>query len=605
MSTLLPILLGLQNGTVEIGDVGSIKDPLGQISRDLSPPLPRESSLEFSQIFDQKKAVDAKFNKLELDIPTSLSSDERPSVGRENNQSATSILLQTDPLDRFFSGLPNQIEARKTDLEVAGIPDLEETFDPISASPRNIFSVSDSLGNEHNLNESRVQLTQQPHFSAIPSAPIPPSLVEIASITGTLQAKGVTQLLNTDQTLEGQRPQAIENAVLLGTAQVLTPQGFQANANLQQSPLTERPHSNVPSQTGIQGLLEKSPLVGLNRDGGRIPQYEPLAKVSTAPENSPTKPQELFEKTTEVRLKRDPVLIARSDTPLKDFPGGTGQVVRPNIQEEVQKTPSIQRLNPSVLSSTSNVPSILAREGIVHQPDGIVGFTDRALVNPISTKPATGTPGQFHDVSPSLSELKASIPLPPHGESGLLEKWDRPQQAGDTLLKAVGLEANGGQGLGMGMNYSSNSNSGFQQNHLANAQGIGLRGSEGPREDLPAPALQRLQMDVQLSENHRVQLDVGVQNRHVSAGLVTDYSVLRNLATQFVPQLEAQLSNVDLELEEFSAELREEQEQQADAMFPEHRDQRHIGIHKQSHDDRPSTGNSDHRYDEQGLHLVA
>ena len=77
--------------------------------------------------------------------------------------------------------------------------------------------------------------------------------------------------------------------------------------------------------------------------------------------------------------------------------------------------------------------------------------------------------------------------------------------------------------------------------------------------DLPGPALQRLQMEVQLSETNRVQIDVGVQHRQVYASLLMDQATLKNLAVQFVPQLEEQLTQGEMELQEFSAEVRDHQ----------------------------------------------
>jgi len=76
--------------------------------------------------------------------------------------------------------------------------------------------------------------------------------------------------------------------------------------------------------------------------------------------------------------------------------------------------------------------------------------------------------------------------------------------------------------------------------------------------DFPTPTLQRLQMDVQLSEANRIQIDVGVQHRQVYAGLLMDQATLKNLAMQFVPQLEDQLAQNDMDLQEFSAEVRDQ-----------------------------------------------
>ncbi|GJL63627.1 MAG: hypothetical protein NPIRA04_22810 [Nitrospirales bacterium] len=61
----------------------------------------------------------------------------------------------------------------------------------------------------------------------------------------------------------------------------------------------------------------------------------------------------------------------------------------------------------------------------------------------------------------------------------------------------------------------------------------------------------RLQIDVQLSEASRVQVDVGVAQRQVYAGVLLDNPVLRALASQNVQSLEDQLGRADMELEEF------------------------------------------------------
>jgi hypothetical protein len=68
---------------------------------------------------------------------------------------------------------------------------------------------------------------------------------------------------------------------------------------------------------------------------------------------------------------------------------------------------------------------------------------------------------------------------------------------------------------------------------------------------------QRLQMEVMLSEDTKVQVDVAVTQQQVSAQLMTDQMMLRNLALQHEPQLEAQLASAGLELKQFGAEVSE------------------------------------------------
>ena len=76
-------------------------------------------------------------------------------------------------------------------------------------------------------------------------------------------------------------------------------------------------------------------------------------------------------------------------------------------------------------------------------------------------------------------------------------------------------------------------------------------GFEDRLQLLNVPVPQRLQIDVQLSEAARVQVDVGVQQRQVYAGVLLDNPVLRTLASQNVQELESQLRQADMELEEF------------------------------------------------------
>jgi len=68
---------------------------------------------------------------------------------------------------------------------------------------------------------------------------------------------------------------------------------------------------------------------------------------------------------------------------------------------------------------------------------------------------------------------------------------------------------------------------------------------------------QRLQMEVMLADETKVHVDVAVKQQQVSAQLMTDQTMLRNLAIQHEPHLDAQLSSVGLELKQFGAEVNE------------------------------------------------
>jgi hypothetical protein len=239
------------------------------------------------------------------------------------------------------------------------------------------------------------------------------------------------------------------------------------------------------------------------------------------------------------------------------------------------------------------------------QAEGPAGFTGPGLINQILVKSILGNSSVSSDVSGQGILHTTTAPADLLGEAGLLAKGERGQSIIETSVKSVGLDPSGGQGLGNGMNQFSNSQSGFQQPSSSPAQGVALPALEGRGQEFPVPTLQRLQMDVQLSENQRVQMDVGVQNRQVYAGLVMDHSVLRNLANQFVPQLENQLNQADLELQEFSAEVREEREQNTATLSHDSKS------HEQQKAARPSQGDESlslnplNGHDERGLHFVA
>ena len=274
----------------------------------------------------------------------------------------------------------------------------------------------------------------------------------------------------------------------------------------------------------------------------------------------------------------------------------------------LQQTEPLKFLNrPSQTTSTidphhvrkNNVPLALSVPSA-----GPAGFTQTDSINQLLGKAIPGNVSTVNDLSSSVIENRTTLQIDPLGDTGLLNKGDRSQSVIDPSTKIVGLDASGGQGLGSGMNYPQNSQAGYQQSSSLAAQGMGVRGLTERLAEFPAPALQRLQMDVQLSETQRVSIDVGVQNRQVYAGLVTDHAVLRNLATQFVPQLENQLADVDMELQEFSAEVREERQQQDDSVF-RHPSLSGQGARQASSKESVAPQSSVNQHEGASLHLVA
>ena len=232
------------------------------------------------------------------------------------------------------------------------------------------------------------------------------------------------------------------------------------------------------------------------------------------------------------------------------------------------------------------------------------GAIQHSVTNGVAAKSISDISTRLNSVSNVIRHNRPTVQGDRLSEATVLGKGDRATN-GETLIKSVELDSSGGHSLGNGANHSSQSQARFQELSTVPAQGVGVRGLErGP--EFQTPTLQRLQLDVQLSENQRVAIDVGVQNRQVSAGLVMDHSVLRNLATQFVPQLESQLNQVDLKLQEFSAEVREERRQEEGSVFDGTQSHRHTPSPR--HSSQHESEKEEHgvaQGTERGLHFVA
>ncbi|MCZ6800665.1 MAG: hypothetical protein O7F12_09275 [Nitrospirae bacterium] len=81
--------------------------------------------------------------------------------------------------------------------------------------------------------------------------------------------------------------------------------------------------------------------------------------------------------------------------------------------------------------------------------------------------------------------------------------------------------------------------------------------SDRPQQ-MAASVPQRLQLDVTLADATKLQIEVAVQQRQVSAHLLLDQMALRNLVLQNQPQLDTQMTSAGLDLKEFGAEVKEQ-----------------------------------------------
>jgi hypothetical protein len=234
------------------------------------------------------------------------------------------------------------------------------------------------------------------------------------------------------------------------------------------------------------------------------------------------------------------------------------------------------------------------------------GIADVVQSNQNRLKYMNGVSSILSDVSGNGKESPMAIPSDLLGDSIFSATGDRSKGVGEVTGKSPGVDPNGGQGVNNGMGGSTHSQAGFQQSSSSHSSGSGPRMAEERVPDLPTPVLQRLQMDVQLSETNRIQIDVGVQQRQVYAGLLMDQATLKNLAVQFVPQLEDQLAQSDMELQEFSAEVRDHHGNQEAGTSLQWSGTQFVQRGSATFPHVPeSLPDTVKRVEEQGLHLVA
>ncbi len=549
MSSLLPFLFSPQN-TSSVSDSGGIStESSAHVKKDQATPFPHTVSPAFAQVLREHH--------------------ERPSLQNTINTLAPSDGQADDAQLSFLT--QNELESLQ---EVIGSDSLE-TF----LRESQLYGLQTRASQE---------LATQPPNS-LDGVPDPSRVLRTTVYDDTIaddQLKNIQQLppVGTASTI-AHTPLA-ESRVLVNA--LVQRQAFQS---------TNREHaSGVVSQTSaINPLVSKSV--------GAIPQ----ASVSQVSEVGPSSSHDA----------QSPVVKLATFLPNQGGEQGirtltrTGKeapVALPQTNSVIQQTEPLKFSNqPSQTNLTIDLHHV--RQNIVPlaphvQPTGPAGFAQTDSISQLVVKPIAGSGSIVNDLSSSVIENRTTLQIDPLGDTGLHNKGDRSQSVIETSTKIVGLDTSGGPGLGSGMNYPQNSQTGYQHASTTTGQAMGMRGLEERIAEFPTPALQRLQMDVQLSETQRVSIDVGVQNRQVYAGLVTDHAVLRTLASQFVPQLENQLADVDLELQEFSAEVREERQQQDDSVF-RHPSLTGQGTRHVSQQESVAPQSSLNRQEHAGLHLVA
>jgi len=523
MNSLFPISGGLQNGTKAIGEAGIAKEPLGPVIQEQANPSGDTFARAFSQVFREQEESSPLINQLQTVVSTPTQQDGVPhTILTQKDSLYLEALVRPDVAERTLSESPADRLQAPPEVSVLPISDSDTLRDPGSPLSAKVFDVLFP-----DTNESVSERGQGVLPKALPS-PVGFPTTTLTSLEGFQTPARALFEGSGFQSSGGQlasgyvRPDLARESEFFGKAPVPLPKILESGLVPSQAPL---PKVLEPGVTPSQVSLSKVP-----ESGGVPPQVY---------QGPPVKHNSLV-------LNGEGESLTRSFlSPVKDVLSGQEQVGRSVQEDEALKFPTLQRLsNPPARSQ--NVLSNQTPHVTALQAGGPAGFTEPVPASQSSIKSIPGSPLVLNTLSGQVPEHRTVVPADLPGDTGLLGKGERIQTMLDTSVKNVGVDPNSGQGLGAGMNQSSHSQSGFQQPSSFPGQGMGLRALEERGAELPAPALQRLQMDVQLSENHRVQIDVGVQSKQVYAGLVMDHAVLRNLAAQFVPQLENQLARVDL-----------------------------------------------------------
>lgn len=329
--------------------------------------------------------------------------------------------------------------------------------------------------------------------------------------------------------------------------------------------------TNIAAVEALQGILAVEPgfdgvpvILPVNQPGLQFPVEgsNQALPVGSRPGGQPVPDLSIKTDPQQVLLNAVEALHGKSQSESVGDPGKTDVKTLNPVQAPDKNGFQLSSLpienHPEVLKPAVN-PAV---NPVVQVPlpfdETPAGLATTVQLNQDRLKSVSGQSPALSESSVNGKESALGIPLDLLGEGNGSLTGDRSREGLEVTSKTGGIDPNGGQALSGGMGGSPHSQSGFfPQSSSPSPSGQAVRIAEERVQDLPGPALQRLQMEVQLSENNRVQIDVGVQHRQVYASLLMDQATLKNLAVQYVPQLEEQLTQGDMELQEFSAEVRD------------------------------------------------
>ncbi len=369
------------------------------------------------------------------------------------------------------------------------------------------------------------------------------------------------------------------------------------------------------------------PINDVSRDEGQGPEGVPIRPIAVSTELTPAHSQAFPVLRGESQSREPAVHNGRSSSNVEVPSVPSGPIAGSRKQHSTEVAPQVQASDPST-GKPASLPgnSPLTPQPIVTKVQEPFHNSQRPVSSPVIPPSVPPTaPGPLAEALPSsisstrlqghpsffngaMNQAHESIPQVSAIESTTNVSGEQGKGSLDFMFKGSSGEFGNGQDLAHGFGSAPQSQM-PAQHHAATAlsHNLSVRSGEERFPEMPGATLQRLQMDVQLSENSRVQVEVGVQQRQVYAGMIMDQAALKNLAVQFVPQLENQLTQVNLELQEFSAEVRDQRESGKNEGSHGPEDLAYSGGKTGNAEQEPSDpkSNTVPELNETGLHFVA
>ena len=347
-------------------------------------------------------------------------------------------------------------------------------------------------------------------------------------------------------------------------------------------PASQKSDGAIPLTIPSQTVLSKKPVSnddGVPLAGGTKgePTSSQTQDVVKIPELGETKPVlEAISSNTQ-KIASNPITL-KTPVPAQVKQGnsipvpaqvnqGNSIPVAAKVNQDISIPPllvpkQVVPLSQGHLPPTPVIPTSFSGEGI---PQG------QTFAKPVATSNVSAVVQQQVQGMTSFSFLgtpSAAVPdvgTNVHQSSGSGIGLGDNSQAGDLLGQEQQTSQENGQA------FSGKSNSLIHTlgaSPVAGGSGPEFRVSDSPTADHPegmaersrtltALSPHRMQMEVMLSDDTKVHLDVAVKQQQVTAQLMTDQWFIRNLALQQEPQLDTQLSSVGLELKQFGAEVDE------------------------------------------------